>query len=374
MKRLIISILTVGVALFTLLSAGEGESTIKIGVAGPHSGDLAPYGFSTLNEVQRLAEMINADGGINGKMIDIIPADDICDPGQAANLASKLVDDGVIAVIGHVCSGATESALPTYVNANIPVISPSATNPTLTKSGKYPVFFRTIAPDDAQGITQADFLINALGVSSVAVIHDNQDYGKGLADSANASLESKGVSVPVYEGITVGAGDYSAVISKIVSANVDAVVFGGYHSEGSKLISQLRDRGFEGVFISGDGLYSMDFIKLAADASEGVYTSGPQDVSGSDAYMQAVKAYKEKYGEDPGAFFNEGHSAFQVIYQAIMSLGDKEITSESVLEAIRTGSFDTLVGTISFDARGDADGVGFNVYQVRNGEFTSVSQ
>lgn len=370
MRKLLLVSLFLSAALATY-AGGEGEAVIKIGVAGPHTGDLAPYGLATLTESQRLAEVINAEGGLNGKTIEILPADDVCDPAQAANLASKLVDEGVIAVIGHVCSGATESALPTYVNATIPVVSPSATNPSLTKSGKYPVFFRTIAPDDAQGITQAEFLVG-LGIKIAAVIHDKQDYGKGLADSAKGALESNGVSIPVYEGVTVGAGDYSAVVAKILSSNAEAVVFGGYHPEGSKLITQLKDKGYGGAFISGDGLYGPDFVNLAGEASEGVYTSGPQDISGTNEYKSAIAAYKAKYNEDPGAFFNEGHSAFQVIQQAIQSLGDDQVTAQAVLDKIRTGKFSTLVGNISFDDKGDARGVGFNVYQVTGGKFKLV--
>ena len=370
MKKLILNTLILGTTLFTLISAGKSDSVIKIGVAGPHSGDLAPYGLPTLNEAQRLAEMANANGGINGKLIKIIPADDVCDPGQSANLASKLVDNGVVAVIGHICSGATESALPTYTNANIPVISPSATNPSLTKSGKYPIFFRTVAPDDAQGIKQADFIIDFFGVSTVAIIHDNQDYGKGIADNAKIALEAKGVSIPIYEGISVGAGDYSAIVAKIVSNDdIEVLIFGGYHPEGSKLINQLRDRGYIGAFVSGDGLYSTSFIKLVGDAAEGVFVTGPQDGSDSDVYKQAITGYKEKYGQEPGSFFDEGHSAFQIIYQAIESLGDKDVSSDAVLEAIRSGSFSTLIGDISFNEYGDANGVGFNVYEIEQGKF-----
>ncbi len=140
----------------TLTASAE---TIKIGVAGPHSGDLASYGIPASRAVDLYVKELNANGGIMGKQIEIIKSDDVCKPEIAVNTANKLVSEKVAFVLGHICSGATKAAMGTYKAANIPAMSPSATNPALTKSGDYPNFFRTIAPDDAQAKLAVDFTI-----------------------------------------------------------------------------------------------------------------------------------------------------------------------------------------------------------------------
>lgn len=369
-KILFISILIMGIINFAF-AKGEGETkVIKIGVAGPHSGDLAAYGIPTLEAAEIIAKKINDAGGINGSMIKLDITDDACDPAQATNVASKLVADGVVAVVGHICSGATISAMATYISAGIPVVSPSATNPDLTKSGQYSGFFRTIAPDDEQGVTQANFLLKKLQVKKVAVIHDQADYGKGLADSTKTNLENANVEVAIYEGIVAGAVDYSAIVSKIIGADVDAVVFGGYHPEGSKLIDQLKKKGYTKAFISGDGLKAEEFISLAGSAAEGVYASGSKDYSANQEYQDAEKRYKAEYNKDPGAFFYEGYAALTTIVAAIQA---GNTTAADIQQYLLSGAqFDTSVGKISFDKKGDSVGTGFDVYQVKNGTFVSV--
>jgi branched-chain amino acid transport system substrate-binding protein len=188
---------------------------IRIGVAGPHSGDLASYGIPTVKAAELVVENRNALGGICGRKIELIVEDDVCKPEIATNTATKLVTDKVDVVLGHICSGATKAALGIYKESKIVAISPSATNPALTQSGDYPNFFRTIASDDAQAKLEVDFALNRLKVSKIAVLHDKGDYGKGLAEFAKGFIEKdpRG-EVVLYEGITPGAVDYSAVSSK----------------------------------------------------------------------------------------------------------------------------------------------------------------
>ena len=158
--------------------------TIKLGVAGPHTGDLAAYGLPTKEAVEMVVADVNANGGVNGKQVELMVMDDQCKPEIATNVATKLVSEGVNIVIGHVCSGATKAAMGIYNGAKVIAISPSATNPPLTKSGEYPNFYRTIAPDDEQGALAAAFVIDKLKAKKIAIIHDKGDYGKGFADFA----------------------------------------------------------------------------------------------------------------------------------------------------------------------------------------------
>ncbi|PLY00318.1 MAG: branched chain amino acid ABC transporter substrate-binding protein [Desulfuromonas sp.] len=349
----------------------EAAPTIKIGVAGPHTGDLAPYGIPTKEAAEMVAAKVNAAGGVLGSQIELIPLDDQCKPEIATNVSTKLVTDGVSVVIGHVCSGATKAALGIYKEAKIVAISPSATNPPLTYSGDYPNFFRTIAPDDMQGKLAAAFAATTLGAKKIAILHDKGDYGKGFADFSQEALkEQEGLDIVVYEGVTPGAMDYSAVIQKVQSSGADAVIFGGYHPEASKLVGLMKKKQLDIPFIGPDGIKGNGFLEIAGPNAEGVYATGPMDVSQYPENQAAHKAYTEKYGKEPGTFFDQGYAAMQAAVNAIKVAGSTDYAA--ITNALRTNNVDTSVGKIKFDAKGDAEGVGFSVYQVKDGAFVEV--
>jgi len=350
---------------------GMAADTIKFGVAGAHSGDLASYGLPSVNAAELVIEKVNAAGGINGKMVELLVEDDVCKPEVATNTATKLVSDGVDVVLGHICSGATKAALPIYKNAGVLVMSPSATNPGLTQSGDYPNFFRTIAPDDAQAEIDVQFALNTLGYTKIAVIHDKGDYGKGFAEFAKLYLEESGkAEVVLFEGVTPGAVDYSAIVSKIKRSGAEAVMFGGYHPEASKIISMMRKKRLKIDFISDDGVKDNTFIKVAGKNAEGAYASGPQDTTSNPLSIEAVEAHKKKYGSDPGAFFENAYSAALAMLNAIDKADSTDL--DALKKALQTEKVDTPVGSIYFDEKGDAIGVGFSVYQVKNGEFVEL--
>lgn len=359
------------IAAVSLSSCKEKETgTIKIGVAGPHSGDLASYGIPTVRAAELVVEKVNAAGGINGSMLQLLIEDDVCKPEIAANTAAKLVGDGVVAVIGHICSGATKAAMGTYLDSELLAISPSATNPPLTQSGDYPNFFRTIAPDDAQALVEVEF-VYAQGYQKIAVLHDKGDYGKGFAEFCKALLEADTkAEVVLYEGITPGAVDYTAIINKIASSGADAVIFGGYHPEASKLITQMKKKDMNLAFLSDDGVKDDTFIKVAADYAEGVYATGPIDTTSNPLAIEAVDAHQAKYGEAPGAFFLNAYSAALALVNAIDVADSVEYAD--LTNALRSNYVETPLGNISFDEKGDAIGVGFAVYQVQNGVYVEL--
>jgi len=366
-------LMTAGAVLVICLSltaTALGADTIRIGVAGPHSGDLASYGLSALRGAEYVAEQVNAKGGVNGKKVELVTEDDLCKPEVATNTATKLVSDGIKVVMGHVCSGATKTALSIYKDAKVISISPSATNPALTQSGEYPNFFRTIASDDAQARLEVDFA-KKNGWKKIAVLHDKGDYGKGLAEFAKKFIEEdKDLKLVLYEGITPGAVDYSAVIQKVNRAGAEALIFGGYHPEASKLVAIMRKKKMDTTFISDDGVKDDTFIKVAGEYSEGVYATGPMDVSKNPMAIEATEWHRKKYGADPGAFFLNGCAAMQAILNAIEKTGGQEY--EALVKALRTEPVETTLGTIKFDERGDAIGVGFAVFQVQNGVYVEV--
>jgi branched-chain amino acid transport system substrate-binding protein len=347
------------------------QAPIVIGVAGSHSGDLAPYGIPTKEAVEMLAAELNAKGGLLGRPVKLLVLDDQCKPEIATSVATAMVSQGAQAVIGHICSGATKAALGIYREAKLIAISPSATNPELTKAGTYPNFYRTIAPDDKQGQLAAAFVTGKLAAKQIAILHDKGDYGKGFADYARLAVEKGGTAqVVLYEGITPGAMDYSAVIQKVRHAGADVVIYGGYHPEASKLVAQLKKKRIDIPFVGPDGVMGNGFLAIAGANAEGVYATGPMDVGRYEANQQARAAYLRKYGREPGTFFDQGTAAWQVLVAAIRTAGGTDYAALG--KALKGNPVDTSVGRIKFDARGDAEGVGFAVYQVQGGKFVEL--
>jgi len=343
---------------------------VVLGVAGAHSGDLASYGLPSINAAKLVAAKFNAAGGINGAMVEVVSQDDQCKPELATNAATKMVSDEVKLVLGHICSGATKAAMPIYLESKIVVMSPSATNPPLTQSGEYPNFFRTIAPDDAQAALEVSFA-KGMGLKKLAVIHDKGDYGKGFASFCQQFIEADPeMEVVLFEGVTPGAVDYSAVVQKIKGSGAEGVIFGGYHPEASKIVSGMRKKDINIPFMSDDGVKDDTFIKVAGKYAEGVYATGPMDFSSNPIYQEAVAAHKAEFGSDPGAFFPEAYSAAMAMLTAVQNAGSTDY--DKVTDALRTKYVDTAVGKIKFDAKGDAEGVGFAVYQVKDGNFVEV--
>ncbi len=367
-------ILAAAAVIMMVMSApavGNAADTIKFGVAGPHSGDLASYGLPTVNAAKLVIDQVNAKGGINGKKIEMLIEDDVCKPEIATNTATKLVSEGAQVVLGHICSGATVAAMPIYRDAKILVMSPSATTDPLTYSGEYPNFFRTIAPNAAQSPTMADFALNKLGRTKIAVIHDKGDYGKPLAEGAKKAIEGSGKGkVVLFEGITPGAVDYSAIVQKIKQSGAEAVIFGGYHPEASKIVGMMKKKRLKAEFISDDGVKDDTFIKVAGKDAEGVYAVGPEDVSTNAMSMKAKEEHKAAFKSDPGAFFDGAYAATTVMLHAIEKAGSTDL--EALKKVLQAEKVETPVGTINFDQKGDAVGVGYSMYQVQNGKYVVV--
>jgi branched-chain amino acid transport system substrate-binding protein len=350
---------------------GVAGDTIKFGIAGPHSGDLASYGLPSANAAKLVIEKVNANGGINGKKIEILQEDDVCKPEISTNTATKLVSSGVEVVLGHICSGATIAAMPIYTDAGILVMSPSATSDELTYSGKYPNFFRTIAPNAAQSPAMIDFSVDKLGLKKIAIIHDKGDYGKPLAEGAKLHVEKTGKGeVVLFEGITPGAMDYSAIVQKIKESGAEVVVFGGYHPEASKIVSIMNKKRLKAKFVSDDGVKDDTFIKVAGPDAEGVYAAGPQDNSANPLAATAKEEHKKAYNSDPGAFFEGAYAATMLMLNAIEKANSTKL--EDLKKVLQTEKVDTPVGKVNFDAKGDAIGVGFSMYVVEKGKYVVV--
>ena len=362
-----LSILFLFLASPWVINAAE---PIKIGVAGSFSGDLAPYGIPAKHAVELAAEELNQAGGLLGRQVLVIAQDDVCKPETATNVAAKLIDQGVVAVIGHICSGATNAALSVYKDVKMPVLSPSATLPSLTLEGKNPYFFRTIPHDAIQARVQAEFIVKHLKAPTAVVLHDKGDYGKGLASLVKQELEQRGVQVLLFEGVTPGAVDYSALIRKLGQAQPAVVAFGGYHPEASKLVTQARKKGLKTPFVSGDGVKDPSFLKIGGKFVEGYYVTSPQDISSNPLTLKVTKALKAR-GQEPGNFGLQAHAAFTALVAAIA--GQNSTRPEAIKKGLQANQVETTLGKIIFDAQGDVQGSGFSVYQVQQGHFANLA-
>ncbi|THB78134.1 MAG: branched-chain amino acid ABC transporter substrate-binding protein [Desulfobacteraceae bacterium] len=365
---------TLVLALFAaMVFAAPGfADTIKLGVGGVISGDLAPYGISSLRGCEVAVEDINAKGGILGKKVELLIGDDVCKPEIAVNMATKLISDGAQMVVGHVCSGCTIAANKLYKDANLIVISPASTNDDLTLKGEHPNFFRTIAYDGAQADLMTSFAKNDLKAKKIALVHDKGDYGKGQMELAKAYFEKLGgVEIVLFEGVTTGAVDYTAIVQKIKRSKAEVTMWGGYHSDASKIVGLIKKKRVKTTFFGGDGIIGDNFTTLAGKYSEGVYATGPNDTSGNPLYQEISKKHQKKYGEDPGTFFHNAYACVQALANAAEKAGSLDY--DKMHAALKANKIDSPIGKIGFDQNGDVIGAGFSVYKVIDGKYTQVN-
>lgn len=372
MKKNLLMLAGITCALMFGAVAHADDDKIRIGVQGAHSGDLASYGVPSLNAVKIVVDEINAKGGINGKMVEVVAQDDQCKPELATNAATKLISDKVAAVVGPICSGPTTASLPLFQNAPMIAISPTATTPALTESGKNPLFMRTVAKDNAQAKLTSDFMLNKLKAKKVAYLHDNGDYGKGFVEFNRELMEKGGAETVLFEAVTPDAVDFTAVVRKLRRQKPDIVVFGGYQPVASKLVQQMRRDRLDTPFLGPDGVKDETFLKMTGKDSEGVYASYPKDTTTLPEYQKAREAHLKAYGSEPGFGYYNAYAAAEALLDAIAKTGS--LDTEKLNKALRENAVDTPLGKIRFNANGDAAGMGLSIYQVKNGKFEELDE
>src|SRR5918996_4005169 len=235
------------------LTAGAAKADIVIATAGPMTGQYAAFGEQMQKGAQQAVKDINAAGGVLGEQLVLQVGDDACDPKQAVAVANQMVNAGVVLMAGHFCSGSSIPASQVYNEEGILQISPASTNPQLTEQG-FDNVFRTCGRDDQQGIVAGNYVVDNNVGSTIAVIHDKTAYGKGLADEFKKQLNSRGVDEAMYEAITAGDKDFTALITKMKQAGVDVIYLGGYHTEAGPITPQAPEQGNDGTMMSGDAL------------------------------------------------------------------------------------------------------------------------
>jgi branched-chain amino acid transport system substrate-binding protein len=362
----------IGMALAALAGALDcsARAEILIGAAGPLTGQLSWIG----EQMQRGAEMavtdINSAGGLLGEQVQLITADDFCDPDQAVVAAQKLVDDHVVFVVGHYCSGSSIPASEIYEKAGILQISPGSTNPMLTDAGRANVF-RVIGRDDAQGTVAGNYLADHWADKKIAILHDGTTYGKGLADETRKQLKVRGIIEAIYQAYTPGKGDYSAEIDTLRAANITIVYVGGYHTEVALMASASSEQGQTMQFISGDALSTEEFGLIAGQAGDGTLFTFTEDARENSEAAQVVQRFRAENFE-PSGYTLLSYAAVQVWAQAVEKA--KSLDLDAVVASLHGDDFKTVLGPLGFDQKGDLKVQNWVWYVWRGGEYGPLKQ
>ncbi|MDG9929654.1 MULTISPECIES: branched-chain amino acid ABC transporter substrate-binding protein [Pseudomonas] len=352
--------LFVAMALAGAASYSMAADTIKIALAGPVTGAVAQYGEMQFIGAQMAIEQINKAGGVNGALLEGVKYDDACDPKQAVAVANKIVNDEVKYVVGHLCSSSTQPASDIYEDEGILMITAASTSPDITSRG-YQLIFRTIGLDSLQGPTAGNFIADHIKPKAVAVVHDKQQYGEGIATAVKQTLEGKGTKVALFEGINAGDKDFSALIAKLKQANVDFVYYGGYHPELGLLLRQASEKGLKVKFMGPEGVGNSEISAIAGPASEGLLVTLPRSFDQDPKNQPLVDAFKAKKQDPSGPFVFPAYAAVQVIADGIKKAGEND--PAKVAEALRANTFETPTGTLGFDEKGDLKDFSFVVYE-----------
>lgn len=352
--------------LATLITASAVLSaqaeTIKIALAGPTTGPVTQYGTMQNIGAKMAIAQLNAAGGLNGKQMEAVIYDDACEPKQAVTVANQIVNDGVRFVIGHLCSSSTIPAAKIYDEEGIIMITAASTSPELSQKG-YQTIFRTIGRDDQTAPIAAKYIIETAKPKKVAILHDKQQYGQGLAENVRADLEKANYPVAFYEGVNKGQADFSALITKMKNEGIDFVYWGGYHPEFGKIVRQGHDQGFTPQYLGSDGIANDDVFAIAGDAAKDILVTIPTDFSSKAENADLVKAFKDKNEDPTGPFVMPAYSAVKVIVDTANAL--KTDDSEKIAEALRSGkAYQTPIGEISFQENGDLKAFPFNIYKM----------
>ena len=360
--------------VFSLTTTAMAEN-IRIGVASPYTGNLAAYGDNIKAGVNLKLKEINDAGGINGQKVELVWGDDLCQPKDAGTVGSKFAaDKSIVAVIGHLCSSATLAAMPIYVRAGLPTISPTSTNPTIGDVGKG-WFFRNCYTDDFQGNYLASYVVpKLLGKKKVAIFYENNDYAIGLKDAFVAGAKSAGVTVTGAEAYTTGTTDFTPQLTKLLLDKPEAIFLCGYHPEGALIAGQSRKLGFNGPLFGADGIDNEDYIKIGGKAADNTYLTVPfLAASAGPAGKDFAKRFKKAYDRDVDWMSANAYDCLGILAQVIAKTGPDRKKIRDGLAALnsKANGYKGITGLTYFDKKGNCSKPAF-VKMVKNGKFVSA--
>ncbi len=370
-----IVVFVLGLALL-LASVAHAADAIKIAVPSPYTGPAAAYGDNVKAGVEMKVAEINAAGGVNGQQIEAVYLDEQCDPKEAATVSTKIVmDDAIVGIVGHLCSSAHLAALPNYVRKGIAAVSPTATNVTISDKNKdrdgRVWSFRDVYRDDFQGAFLAEYAKNAIGLESVAVFYENNDYGIGLKDAFVSKAKEIGLNVVGEEAYVKGTTDFTPQLTSLKEKNPQGLFISGYYNEGALIATQASKLGLDVPKFGADGLDNADYINLAKEAAENSYLTTPflEEVA-SDAGKEFAAKFKEKYGRDVDYMSANAYDAAGIILDAIAKVGaDREKIREHLASInSKDNAYEGITGLVFFNEHGDCQKSAY-VKMVKDGKF-----
>ena len=357
MKSLKLIGLAVGASV--ALSTAALAQDMTIAVAGPMSGGESAFGRQMKNGAEMAVADINAAGGVLGKKLALSTEDDACDPKQARSVAEKIGSAKIPFVAGHFCSSSSIPASEAYADGNVLQITPASTNPLFTERKLWNVA-RVCGRDDQQGLVAAGYIVKNFKGKNIALLNDKTTYGKGLADETKKALNKAGITEKLYESYNKGDKDFNAIVSRLKRENIDLVYVGGYHQEAGLILRQMRDQGMQTVLMAGDALNDKEFASITGPAAEGtLFTFGP-DPRNKPAAKAIVEKFKGK-NIDPEGYTLYTYAAVQVWTQAAAKA--KTTDAKKVMETVKGGEWDTVLGKLGFDAKGDLKQIDYVVYK-----------
>ena len=365
------------VACFLLLAAcgpAKPKGEVMVYVAAPLSGFQANGGQTVLGGVKLMAKQLNKAGGLLGYQVQVIGVDDESDSDVAIEIAQQIKEaiergDRIIGLIGHYNSGQTLAAMEIYKDLPLVVITPTASEVSLTRRG-YRNFFRVNANDATQARVDAEFLVNTLGARRVAVIYNDDPYGQGLGSLIAKELRNLGAQVPLELQVAVEQSIFTEEVQRIAAADPDAIFYGGYEVEAPYLRAELVEAGITVPFLASDGAFLAATIDESGGTAEGIYVSAFAPSPEAVVDKQWIKEYQEVDYRNPDTYSINGYSAMQVLAEGIGKA--QSFDAAKVAQAIRQLDFDALVGHISYDQGGDLKEQSIYIFQVRDGAFVQV--
>lgn len=353
------------------VSAANAQN-LNVATAGPMTGEYAAFGDQMRHGAEQAVKDINAKGGVLGKNLALSIGDDACDPKQAVAVANDFVSKGMIFVAGHFCSGSSIPASAVYHEEGILQMTPASTNPKFTEdpaAAGWGTVFRTCGRDDQQGAFAGPWIAQHFKGKNVAVIDDKSTYGKGLADLTRAAMNAAGLKEVVDDEITAGDKDYSALVSKLKAANIDVIYFGGYHPEAALIVKQSREQGLNAQLLSGDSLNTQEFATLAGAAADGVMFTNAAEARNLPSAKDVVDEFR-KGGFEPEGYTLSTYAAIQVWAQAVAKAGTTD--AKKVADTLRSQSWDTVIGKLGFDAKGDLTSSTYVWYVFKDGKYSEA--
>jgi branched-chain amino acid transport system substrate-binding protein len=341
------------------LSSTAFADDITVAVASSMTGSEAATGKQMLNGAELAVADINSAGGVLGKTLKLDVEDDACDPKQARSVAEKIGGAKIPFVAGHYCSSSSIPASEAYAENNVLQISPGSTNPLYTERGLWNVA-RVCGRDDQQGKVAGDYIAAHFKGKNVAILNDKTTYGKGIADETKKALNKGGITEKMFEAYNKGDKDFNAIVSRLKQEKIDLVYVGGYLQEAGLIVRQMRDQGLKTVLMAGDSLADKEFGSITGPAGEGtLFTFGP-DPRNKPTAKAIVDKFKTK-NIDPEGYTLYTYAAMQVWSQAAAKA--KTTDAKKVMETIKAGSWDTVLGKLEFDAKGDIKEIDYVVYK-----------